>query len=567
MNLKKGILISSALILISSCYGKLKAPAIENNVKPGKTNNTRNLKELQKEFNNWKFGMFMHFNMSTFVPGGWATGKEDPLKFNPKDLDMTQWADAAKSAHMKYGILTVKHTGGWCLWPSKTTDHDITMFKNYKNGKGDIVKEFVEAYRSRGLKVGLYYCFPLWGDDTWKKYLTLPDKAYTTGKLNALKFVKAQFKELLTNYGKIDMIWIDQYATPNGGLKQGDWQKFKQYIHQLQPNCLVIANTAKNYNDSDIIGYEYPYSISLPPLDNKKPSEVCDKLNAGWFANPGGPAVPTRSADYIVNKMLLPLVNRHSNYLLNCSPEATGKLHPTTVAMLKKIGEMWDPNNIKKYDKELYGIQKKPVSNIPNEQNMIALSFDKNWNAQMRNKAADTLKKLNATATFFINKESIEKEKPELRELVKKGNSLGNASTAESNVDKLPAMKVLEKISFIQNNLFWIKPAVAVMLPCEKYSWDLWTALNYYQLILAKPALTIDNKSNVTEITNKVHSGDIILIKYSPDALSKLDKFIKELSKKNIKAATIRTLLKHSTSRRLKAFTQTIDGKIESGRE
>ena len=331
----------------------------------------RDLTALQEEFLSWKFGMFLHFNMSTFVPGGWSTGREDPLKFNPEALDIGQWADAARSAHMKYAVLTVKHTGGWCLWPSDTTEHDVALFKNYRNGKGDIVREFVDAFRSRGLKVGFYYCFPLWGKG-WQNYMTLPHKDYATGKIDALGLIKAQFKELLTRYGKIDLVWIDQSRSPHGGLKPGDWLKVKNYLHELQPDCMVIANNATDLTRSDVYGYEYPYSLKLPQPGNTIPSEVCDKLNAGWFANPNGHAVPVRSADYVVNKMLLPLIHRNSNYLLNCSPERTGKLHPETVARLKEIGAMWNPEHPDQYDKELYGIQTSAVTHIPNPEQRIA---------------------------------------------------------------------------------------------------------------------------------------------------------------------------------------------------
>lgn len=116
------------------------------------------LESKQKEFLSWRFGMFLHFNMSTFSGTGWCSGYEDTLLFNPTKMDCGQWADAAKAAGMKYAVLTAKHTDGWCLWDSKFTKHDIARFSNYKNGKGDIVKEFVDAFRSRGLKVGLYYC-------------------------------------------------------------------------------------------------------------------------------------------------------------------------------------------------------------------------------------------------------------------------------------------------------------------------------------------------------------------------------------------------------------------------
>ena len=149
----------------------------------------RDLAALQKEFLSCRFGMFMHFNMATFSPTEWANGREDPAEFNPTELDFGQWADAAAAAHMRYAVLTVKHTGGWCLWPSDVTDHDVRQFKNYRNGQGDLVREFCAAFRKRGLKVGFYYCFPLWGKE-WAKYWTLPIKGYETGQTDSLTFVK-----------------------------------------------------------------------------------------------------------------------------------------------------------------------------------------------------------------------------------------------------------------------------------------------------------------------------------------------------------------------------------------
>ena len=120
----------------------------------------RDLAGLQADFLRLRFGLFLHFNMATYVNREWANGYEDPALFTPDKLDCGQWADLAVAAGMKYAVLTVKHTGGWCLWDSEHTTHDIAGFVNYKKGKGDIVREFVDASRARGLKIGFYYCFP-----------------------------------------------------------------------------------------------------------------------------------------------------------------------------------------------------------------------------------------------------------------------------------------------------------------------------------------------------------------------------------------------------------------------
>ena len=301
----------------------------------------RNLEALQKEFLSWKFGMFIHYNMGTYAGVEWADGKEDPLIFNPENLDCYQWADAAAAANMKYAVLTVKHTGGWCLWNSSYTDHDISRFANYKDGSGDIVKEFIEAFRSRGLKVGFYYCFPLHSPE-WEKYSTLPIDNYEEGTADAHGFIRNQFKELLTNYGNIDILWVDQFSSLNGGLKAGDWQSIKEYIHSLQPECIVIANNSGSLQQTDIVGYEYPWSKKLPPEGNIIPSEVCDKLQNGWFSSVplGKDSDPIHNADYIVNTMLVPLNANHSTYLLNCAPNSKGLLPESVVQVLKEVGKI-----------------------------------------------------------------------------------------------------------------------------------------------------------------------------------------------------------------------------------
>ena len=128
------------------------------------------ISQRKEDFLKWKFGMFIHFNVATFNEREWATGCEDPATFAPDKLDCNQWIDAAAAAGMKYAVLTVKHTGGWCLWDSKQTEsHDMAAFVHYKNGKGDIVGKFVDACRKRGIRVGLYYCLP--GDFAGRRHL------------------------------------------------------------------------------------------------------------------------------------------------------------------------------------------------------------------------------------------------------------------------------------------------------------------------------------------------------------------------------------------------------------
>jgi len=299
----------------------------------------------REEFLSWKFGMFIHFNVATYNEREWANGHEDPASFAPENLDCGQWADAARSAGMNYAVLTVKHTGGWCLWDSQYTDsHDITAFKNYKNGKGDIVREFVDAFRARGIKVGLYYCAPgsyinkhgnvlLEGQEN---LFGMPPEA----KQDPVGFMKNQLTELLTDYGPIDLLWIDQYR------KLGDrWPGVKQHIKSMQPDCLIIANNSHDPMETDIFSYEYPWmmkrnpELALPPEDNQHPGEVCDIFSNSWFWKTKEEASHLKSAEKVVD--MIHLCNRRrANYLLNVAPDKTGQLPAYYVNRLNEVGEL-----------------------------------------------------------------------------------------------------------------------------------------------------------------------------------------------------------------------------------
>lgn len=293
---------------------------------------------LREEFLQWRFGLFLHFNMATFTDQEWATGHEDPLLFQPRKLDCGQWADAAKAAGMNYAVLTVKHTEGYCLWDSAHTTHDIASFTRFRDGKGDLVREFTEAFRKRGLKVGLYYCFP--GDFSGKRLAPgqkdlhgLPPEA----EGDFIGFIRKQMTELLTRYGRIDLLWIDQYYNKYTGKR---WLEIMAHVKALQPDCVVVANNADNLKYSDVASYEFPWSKKLPPEGNAVPSEVCDTIQKnGWFWHPNTTPEKLQSAAEIVN--LLQLCNsRRANYLLNVPPDRDGLISEPHLSRLHEIGKL-----------------------------------------------------------------------------------------------------------------------------------------------------------------------------------------------------------------------------------
>lgn len=297
----------------------------------------------QRDFMTWRFGMFIHFNLGTFADRDWAGGYEDPGIFNPRKLDCGQWADSAKAAGMTYLVLTVKHTEGIALYDSAVTAHDITMFKNFRNGRGDIVREFVDACRSRGLKVGLYYCFP--GDYSDADHGNAPPP--NMPNLHGLPpeaagdfvgFIKRQLAEMLTDYGPVDLLWIDQYSNKYTGDR---WPEILAFLKSLQPRCIVLANNAPNLHDSDVISYEYPWKSALPPRDNVLPTEVCDTIQTGarWFWREVRQPSDLRTAEEVAAR-LRECNERNANYLLDVPPDRDGLISGPHLRRLQEIGAL-----------------------------------------------------------------------------------------------------------------------------------------------------------------------------------------------------------------------------------
>ncbi len=301
------------------------------------------LSKAQRDFMTWRFGMFVHFNLGTVADLDWAGGYEDPALFHPTKLDCGQWADAAKAAGMIYLVLTVKHTEGIALYDSALTTHDITLFRNFRGGHGDIVREFVDACRSRGLKVGFYYCFP--GDYADEAHHNAPPPGQPDlhglppeAAGNMAGFMKKQLAELLTNYAPVDLLWIDQHENKYTGTQ---WPEILAYLRSIAPRCLVLANNADNLQQSDAIGYEFPWRHQIPPEGNVLPAEVCDTIQTGarWFWREVRQPSDLQSAKEVVARLRL-CNARHANYLLNVPPDRDGLISGPQQERLREIGTL-----------------------------------------------------------------------------------------------------------------------------------------------------------------------------------------------------------------------------------
>jgi alpha-L-fucosidase len=295
------------------------------------------LAALQKAYMDMKFGMFIHFNMSTFdrcccdqcisTAGEWgvaASATVTPELFHPGKLNCGQWADVAKSAGCKYMILTSKHHDGFCLWDSKLTTHDIGG-SSWRGGKGDVIKEFVDSARTRGMKVGLYYSI----------------RDFTNGY--SLSFVKGQLAELLdsTKYGQITVLWFDGWQWGPGYVKV-PYDTVRNLIKSIQPHCLILENNHYyKLQYTEIVGYEMP--IEPPPkIGNILPSEGCNVVHPGtdacWFWHPVDEC-NLKSAQAVVDQ-LNSLNSRNANYLFDLTPDTTGLIPQCQVDLMKQVGQL-----------------------------------------------------------------------------------------------------------------------------------------------------------------------------------------------------------------------------------
>ena len=148
--------------------------------------------------------------------------------------------------------------------------------------------------------------------------------------------MKKQLAELLTHYGPIDLLWIDQY---DNKYTRVQWPEIRAYLKSLQPHCLVLGNNARSLKDSDVLSYEYPWQHTLPPPGNTLPAEVCDTLQTGsrWFWREAKQPGDLQSAQTAVDR--LELCNaRHANYLLNVPPDRDGLISGPHLQRLREIG-------------------------------------------------------------------------------------------------------------------------------------------------------------------------------------------------------------------------------------
>lgn len=295
------------------------------------------LEALREDFLKLRFGMFIHFNMGTYHEKEWVDPGREPSSFHPAKLDCGQWADAAKSAGMKYAVLTTKHHDGFCLWDSKTTTYDVAA--SPLQGR-DIVREYCDAFRKRGIEPHLYFSI-------WDRQLGIE------GDITAeeIGIIKTQLGELLTGYGKIGSLTFDGWGNCGTKWTRSDRDAIYSHVKSLQPQILVTDHyqlrrklpAAEVYQIVDFFHYEEPFG-EWAPAGNTYVSQQGPTLQSAWFWKLGFPKEPLMSVDGIVSKHLDVLKDRRCNFLLNCAPNRDGLMDDNVVRRLAEVGAFWKPS-------------------------------------------------------------------------------------------------------------------------------------------------------------------------------------------------------------------------------
>jgi alpha-L-fucosidase len=313
--------------------------------------------ERQLAWHGLEYYMFVHFTVNTFTDKEWGYGDEDPSVFNPTELDCRQWAKVAKDAGMKGIIITAKHHDGFCLWPSRYTEHSV---KNslWRKGKGDVLMELRQACDEHGLKMGVYL-------SPWDR------NSAVYGTPEYLTYYRNQLRELLTDYGEIFEVWFDGANGGDGyygGARETrridnrtyyDWSNTHQIVRELQPMAVMFSDAGPDVRwvgnergmgsltnwcllnkDEMYPGGNFARILGAGHEDGNYwvPAEVDVSIRRGWFYHPDQDSL-VRSPENLM-ELYYSSVGRNSNLLLNVPPDRRGLLHENDVRSLLAFKEL-----------------------------------------------------------------------------------------------------------------------------------------------------------------------------------------------------------------------------------
>jgi alpha-L-fucosidase len=294
---------------------------------------------------------FVHFTVNTFTDKEWGYGDEDPAVFNPTDFSADQIVGVFKDAGIQELVLTCKHHDGFCLWPSKFTEHSVKNSK-WKGGKGDVVREISDACHRAGVKFGVYL-------SPWDRN----SKVYGTPEY--ITYYRDQLRELLTEYGPICELWFDGANGGDGyygGARETrkidattyyDWANTWKIVRELQPDacmfggpdirwvgnesgvagdpCWATINSERNFP-----GHANPHQLNRGDRDGDtwQPAECDVSIRPGWFYHASQDGRVKSAADLL--KIYYESVGRGANLMLNIPPDRRGRINDNDIKSLRE---------------------------------------------------------------------------------------------------------------------------------------------------------------------------------------------------------------------------------------
>ena len=315
-----------------------------------------------KHWQDQKFGVLMHWGLYS-VPGvveSWSICSEDWIvrerkptyeedkawywsqkdSLNPVNFDPSKWADVMKKAGMKYMIFTTKHHDGFCMFDTKYTDFSIAHGPFGKDPRHNIAKEVFNAYRNKGFMIGCYFSKPDWHSKWfWNPYYATPNRRINYKKQqhpdwwqNYRKFTQNQLNELTTDYGNIDILWLD------GGWITGDEIGLDTILvdaRKRNPGMISVDRTIRGKNEN----YQTPEQ-GIPAKQLDIPWESCITLSHAWGWTPNA---KFKSPNKVIG-ILSEIVAKGGCLALGVGPKADGTLQPEVVKNLLQIGNWLNKN-------------------------------------------------------------------------------------------------------------------------------------------------------------------------------------------------------------------------------
>lgn len=342
-NLLKLVVVASVLSLtMVKSEGAESVDGAQPVIEPSKFQTT-----ALAEWENMKYGMFIHYGMSTFTGAELDRGTAPSKTYAPSDLDICQWVSVAKQAGMEYAVLVTKHTSGHCLWDSKGYDYDVQT----SGDTTDVVEEFVKECNAKGIKPGFYYNIL----ESYSNGVNLSHRWATPISDEYFGLIKHHITELHTRHKGICEQWFDIAAKLSSAQR---WELYR-LVKSLNPECVVVMN--QGYNDgkrfpiwvwpTDIVNGERmgPSELKHNPVkytfDGRKyylPMEVADSLSEHWFWVPND---KLKSVKQLYTMWQL-TVERGANLLLNVTPDTSGRIPQEQVERLLEFKRVLDNRDL-----------------------------------------------------------------------------------------------------------------------------------------------------------------------------------------------------------------------------